>query len=715
MIARRRSSCSGSVRLVAVCLAASGALAAAAQPAVPAAGQPASPASATAQASFNEGKRLYDRAQYPQALPFLDTVIATLAPALQALPLADRDLLVEAYKLRGRARFNESLPGVEDDFAALLAIRPSSVAGDMSVRTEQVFNNVKKRLVGQVRLTMTPAIDATVDGRSYTADQLAQPMEMLAGEHTIAAIRMGYRPLSQPFTVVAGQMTEVTAAMERVSATIAITTIPDGVEVIVDNIPRGVTAKAATAGQSEPLIVGDLGVGQHIVLLRRACYKDLPLTFTINQPEDLELRPQQLAPAVATAKIEASERGAAIFVDGVERGRTPAELNAICEGPHLIEVRSPRGRFIDRRTWGAGENATIQAELRTSFAIVSASVAGSVLPAAFKASVERALGPAGRVLVYAPGDAELEKALSEETVPADWLAAELGRGAPRPMTRDTRRDIGRKLAARLNAQGVAAIASGNADQVTLTLLAAGSGDPDVLAFDLRDPASYGRAAAQLGAPPPPLVKPSIETSVIDVADSPGAAVVRANGAGSRAGLMPGDVIVSLGSTSIASVGELRAKMMSIQANTPLDLQVRTLAGASKAATLTPVLVADTLPMRDPTLVYNRLLIDLQEAIRSAGGPVDEASAHLNLGIVHMRLGNWDDAIRELQQVTLTDGPGVSAGTVNYLLGVAYEAIGRIPEAQSALTKASASEQARLGDEGPLVAPLARQKLRTLRP
>lgn len=716
MIAFRRSSSIASAGIAAAaCVAMAAALAAAQPPPapVPPPAPQASAASATAQASFNEGKRLFDRLQYTQALPFFDTIIATLGPAAATLSPADRDLLVETYRLRARARFNESLNGVEDDFAAMLAIRPSAVAGDMSVRNEAVFNNVKKRLVGQVRIMMTPQIDATIDAQPFTGEQIAQPLELLAGEHTLAATRKGYRPMSQPFTVAPGQMTVVNAAMERVSATLAISTIPDGVEIIVDDVSRGRTQKGRAQGPSEPIVVDELSVGVHKLILRRECYTEMRRDVPITEPRDLLVDPLQLAPAVATARIEASERGAGIFIDGVERGRAPAELSAICEGPHVLEVRSPRGRFIDRRTWRSGESATLTAELRPAFAIVSTSVGGGVMASALNGQVERALAQAQRALIYVPLEAEIEKALTEESARADWL--DVDRGAPRPMTRETRRDIGRKLAARLNAQGVAAVASADADQVTLLLLAAGSGDPDVLTFNLRDPASYGRVATRLGAPLPPLVKPSIETSVVDIAGVTGAAVVRANGAGSRAGLVPGDVIVSLGSTRIDSVRDLRANMMAIRASAPLDLQVQTLAGASKAATLTPVLVPDTLPMRDPTLVYNRLLIELQEAVKAAKAPIEEASARLNLGIVHVRLGNWDEAVRELQQVRLPDGPGVSSATANYLLGLSYEALGRTADAQAALTKAAAVDQARLSDEGPLVAPLAQQKLRTLRP
>jgi len=122
------------------------------------------------------------------------------------------------------------------------------------------------------------------------------------------------------------------------------------------------------------------------------------------------------------------------------------------------------------------------------------------------------------------------------------------------------------------------------------------------------------------------------------------------------------------------------------------------------------MIANTIPMRDSGIVYNRAVLDLQEAAGRPGTPAATAAAKLNLAIVHMRLGNWDDAQAALKDVQLPDGPGVSAGTVAYLSGLCAEATGRSAEAQAAFTKAAAATLARLWNDGPLVAPLAQAKL-----
>jgi membrane-associated protease RseP (regulator of RpoE activity) len=114
------------------------------------------------------------------------------------------------------------------------------------------------------------------------------------------------------------------------------------------------------------------------------------------------------------------------------------------------------------------------------------------------------------------------------------------------------------------------------------------------------------------------MRPSIETAVVDVAGTPGAVVVRAGGAGAKAGLAPGDTIVAAGGRPVASVADLRARIAAIAtAPSDLALDVKNLSGVTRKVTVTVAMLADTIPMRDPSVLYNRALLDLSDAIASA--------------------------------------------------------------------------------------------------
>jgi hypothetical protein len=379
----------------------------------------------------------------------------------------------------------------------------------------------------------------------------------------------------------------------------------------------------------------------------------------------------------------------------------------------VIEVRGPKGRFVDRRDWKTGDAVTLTADLRAAFPIVAAK-SGVGLPVdQLRTNIVAALAPVKTVLVYTPADTELTAAMRDAAVPPDWLNAELGAGAATgKVPKEVKRDTVKKLTSRMQVQGVAAVSSGQDPYlVTVLLFAAGSGEPDVFTVNLADAAARGRTLEMLAAPLPPMLRPSLETSVVDLSGVQGAVVIRPDGVGAKMGLEAGDVIVSASASPIKSVADLRAKIATMRPGAAeLSLEVKKgPGGALRTVTGSVVMVPDTLPLQDPGVLYNRALITMQD-LPMTGTPTEQAALHVNLAIVMMRLGNWEDALVELGAAKLPDGPGVSAGTVAYLTGRCEEALGHAANATAAYTKAAASPKARLSSEGPLVAPLALQKL-----
>jgi uncharacterized protein YdbL (DUF1318 family) len=275
------------------------------------------------------------------------------------------------------------------------------------------------------------------------------------------------------------------------------------------------------------------------------------------------------------------------------------------------------------------------------------------------------------------------------------------------------RDIVRRLTARLCVQGLAVVTVGaDSYTVSLRLLAAGSGEPDVLTMSVSDAASQGRVGERLSGALPALVQPSLDASLVDVAGTQGAVVVRANAA---SGLAVDDVVTAAAGRPVTSVADLQAALTAHNFGTPaIALDVTGAGAASRKVASGVAKSVDTLPVRDPALLANRALLELQDAARTAGPGVDQAAVSINLALVHMRLGNWDDALAVLKDVQTPAGPGVSAGTVAYLNGLAFESLGRTADAQAAFSSAAAAPLARLWFQGPLVAPLARARLQSRR-
>jgi len=117
-----------------------------------------------------------------------------------------------------------------------------------------------------------------------------------------------------------------------------------------------------------------------------------------------------------------------------------------------------------------------------------------------------------------------------------------------------------------------------------------------------------------------------------------------------------------------------------------------------------------LAMSDETWTFNSLVLGLRSRVSSAVGQADEGVVRLHLAVALMRVGNWAEARRELNRVQLPPGPGVSNGTVHYLLGLCHEALGQPAEAARAWKAAAAEKDSLLTEDGPAIKDLAERKL-----
>lgn len=662
---------------------------------------------------FDQGKRLFDAFEYDQAVPIFDRLVIAITTGGVDRP----ELLVDTYEMRARARFAlGDANGAEQDFAALLAIRPDfRLSSDISPRVVAVFESVRTLTIGQLVVSSTPAGEIQIDDRTYMVPTEAVALDLVAGDHRLVVNRQGFAPVEQMFTVTAGAATELTLTLERISASLSIVTVPAGAEIVIDGTPRGVTPPGQTsAGASAPLVITDIPLGQHRIEVRRECYAELSLPMNVTQ--DIATDPLQLVPAVATVTLQSQAADAVVYIDGERRGvlRELSRLT-VCEGRRVIEVRGADGRFVDRRDWVRGATETLSAELRAGFPIVASRGTAAMPADQLREAVERALAGAPAIIVYAPVQDELDAVLRKHNAPPNWLSAPLAGAEASALPREAVRDLGQKVVTDLGAQGAAAVAVGAEPyEATVALLAAGSGDPDVITVNTADPASQRRVAERIGAPLPPIVRPSLEVSTVDVAGVSGAVVVRFGSAASAAGYVAGDVIVSAGGQPVTSVADLRSIVAAIRSAGSLDVEVKGATGQTRSITAPVSLVLDTIPLRDPAILYNRALIELRRSAATASTPDTVAAANLNLAVVHLRLGNWDDALAALGKVSLPEGAGVSAGTVAFLRGLCLEGAGRTSEARTAYAAAAEATEARLSSEGPLVAPLARAKLDTLR-
>jgi len=689
---------------------------------------PARPARAQAvDPQFSEAKRLFDSLDYDAALRALDLAIS----GLEAKPLQDaarREFLPGAYEMRARSKFGlGDVNGARADFVALLKINAGhALTGQVSPRVVALFEEAVKTTVTSVNLTVTPpTAKMELDGMPVPA---SSTLPVTVGEHTITADQIGYRKVQQAFTAEAGSTVTVTLTLERVSSVLNILTTPADVDVTIDGVKRGKTAagpppptfaeaiaraKVTPAQVSAVMVIPDVSAGSHVIEFTRDCYVKAETRVPIDKPDDYTVGPIPLEHAVASLTVRASDPRAQVVIDGQTRGAAPFSTTELCEGEHTVELRAQSGRFFKRVQARTGDKLTIDGQLKPAFAVLSATgqpPGGTDL----RIAVERLFDPSSAVTLFAPQADQVDQALRASQVPPTWLAFDANKrplgGAPELVQRG---EAGTKLATTFGAQGVAAVSVIDRNRVVLSILAVGSNDPDVLEVTLDNADSVRRAITQLDRMPA-FFRPSIGMVGVDVADVAGVVVggVDPSGPAAKAGIKVGDLVTKANNQPIADAAALAAALGTRKSNEDLNLEIKDRTGAVKQAAVKVSMTPRLIGISDQSLLVNAILVALRSRLLTPSEPAEEAIMRLNLAAALARVGAWNEARMELQNVKLPEGSGVANGTVQYLIGLCADRLGNRADAETAYRAAAASDSL-LTEDGPPVRELAAAKLAEL--
>jgi hypothetical protein len=243
--------------------------------------------------------------------------------------------------------------------------------------------------------------------------------------------------------------------------------------------------------------------------------------------------------------------------------------------------------------------------------------------------------------------------------------------------------------------------------VWLSILAAGSSEPDVIEVNLDQPEAAIRALDQPAALAT-LLRRSLGVSLVDAMYRPGPVVAEVGAGASGAGLLIGDAITHVNDVAVSSAQDLRKALDSVGQRNTVSLRVQNRAGTTRVVEA-PIRLEPRLAMLGPGReAANVALISLRARLKGAGG-LEEAAIHLNLAALLMRLSSWNAAMTELQLVKLPDTSGVSNGTVQYLLARCLDSLGRANDALQAYTAAAKTNGSTLGEDGPLISDLVAAK------
>ena len=145
------------------------------------------------------------------------------------------------------------------------------------------------------------------------------------------------------------------AAAPTPEGTLTVDSRPEGAQVSVDNIPRGVT----------PLKLA-LPAGDHTLELQNgAATRSIPLTIQagVMVSQYVDVAPVAGSPALGRLEITSDPPGARVTVDGLAHGVTPVSLANVAPGTHAVAILSEDATVKRTVTVAAGSTASVMVSL----------------------------------------------------------------------------------------------------------------------------------------------------------------------------------------------------------------------------------------------------------------------------------------------------------------------------------------------------------------
>ncbi len=674
----------------------------------------------------------FDGAQQSRSIVIFDEIVNRLENLRRqgSLPPRGREILVQAYELRGRAYYNIGLSEkAADSFRSLVQFQPqyNMSREKVSPKVVDFFGSVKKALVGYLAVsTVPPGARVSLNGEFLALSDFF-PLDVLAGEYAVEIARDGYQTETRTLSIAPRATETLQVDLVRTLASAFFITEPAGVEVWVDGELRGTTSgslspdrhEAARAQGLDPsrssdrLEVTNLSIGAHQVELRRKCHEIARRTLELPEPKDYDPDPVKLEESVGTLSLRSDPPGGRIFLDGEGMGVTPRELPRVCSGRHRIEVKHPAGRFIQDLTLEKNESKTLDCPIRPSLAflgVVAESPAGErVLADAEERILENLARVSSLNFIPAPRDT-VERILDLEKLGRRGLVPGSGTEP------DVLRKVTERLAAALEVQGflIAVLPEEKLQRTAvLHLLAAGNTVSDRWSVNFAESAAYLRFLAAVDRRAA-LQRPWSGLITVDTLLHDGVPVLRVvpGSPGALAGVAPGEVLQALDGQPVKKTADWLAALGSRKAKDKVSLK---LSGASGPRTVELALseTPQEIPLNDPTLLYNKVMMDLRQQVEGYPGTEAAAFARLNLALCAMHFADFAAAHEHLLKAReeLPRRAGVSQGTALYYLGLALERLGYRKEAADAYRAAAASTDATLlNNDGPAVSARASRRL-----
>lgn len=180
---------------------------------------------------------------------------------------------------------------------------------------------------GYINITSTPESGATVFVDNKKVGETPFKTERIAsGEHKVRVIKEMYSPAEKTVTVTDGDTTQAAVALAANFVNVTVSTDSNS-DIYIDSEPKG-------GGRW----TGRLSDGEHTFEARKASHRSSfkNVTLTLGRDEDVSI--PNPTPIYGTLDVNSDPMEAAVIIDGVRRGETPAIISDILIGTHELRI-----------------------------------------------------------------------------------------------------------------------------------------------------------------------------------------------------------------------------------------------------------------------------------------------------------------------------------------------------------------------------------------
>jgi hypothetical protein len=233
----------------------------------------------------------------------------------------------------------------------------------VDVKKSQTVTFTLERAPQPAKLDLQSTTDGSATGADVKIDGVGRgtipnSFELIAGRHQVEVNKAGFKAWSDWFDLAEGERRtrDVSLTKAEAPAGALLVTSDAGGDVYLDGVRKDVA----------PAIITGVPAGDHVVEVRKEGLSPWRQNVTVASGQQTKVAAAFGAAAAGggSLRVMASEPDATIFIDGEDKGHSPANVASLKAGEHVVEARKAKFKPVQQTVRVAsGESSVVQLKM----------------------------------------------------------------------------------------------------------------------------------------------------------------------------------------------------------------------------------------------------------------------------------------------------------------------------------------------------------------